>query len=391
MPMIDIQRRHAELFRIRLGERQGNRPVKLTDSIRITAPSKAVVQAFAGTYGGEVKPWEGRWEVKIPTTELNVLVLPGQSVEQWWELYRGSVCERRCDGFQEQKSGKRCMCPEDLDERMQDRKACSPMTRLNVLCPDVRVVGAGSLVTHGLIAAQTLPQSVMVAERALAQGFMVPAVLRVEEVKGRTHFVVPRLEIVGMSFNELTGGEGVALPHATDTPVDDLELAEGGAAPLTPVPRELGTGPTGTVAEQAARVEQEPKRKRKGAAPPITPTGLAPRTAAEAAQEVVREPGAWSMTDAQRKKLMAQLSEASVDDDLRHQLVRLVTEGRTESTTELTRLDFDVLLSVAEQLAAEHLEVAYDADGSLLLNKTPAKGGGPADLAAARKHLEAQR
>src|SRR5690606_13699380 len=128
-------------------------PRKLTDSIRITARNRSVVEAFTEVYGGDVEPWDSQWQAYLPTTELRILVLPGQSVQQWWEFYRGSVCERRCDGYMEQKSGRRCVCPEDIDERMKDRNACSPTTRVSVLCPDVNVIGAGTLVTHGLIAA----------------------------------------------------------------------------------------------------------------------------------------------------------------------------------------------------------------------------------------------
>ena len=275
MAMLDIQRRHAEVFRIRFGDRDGNRPRKLTDQIRITAPSRNVVQAFADVYGGEVTEWEGQHQAYLPTTELRILVLPGQSVSQWWEKWRGSVCERRCDGFQEQKSGSRCKCPEDIDERVADKNACSPTTRVNVLCPDVGVVGSGALVTHGLIAAETLPQAIGVAEAALSRGLMVPAVLRVVEHKGRNHFVVPQIEIVGVSLDALTSG---ALPHATQTPVAELE----GRSHLTPVPTSLPSGPVLTVAEQAAAVTDPPApRPRKNAAVPIAPTGLAPRPAGE--------------------------------------------------------------------------------------------------------------
>ena len=108
-PMIDIQRRHAEVYRIRLGDRDGGRPRKLTDKIRITAQSREVVEAFTEAYGGEVTAWDAQWQTYLPTSELQILVLPGQSVQQWWELWTGSVCARRCDGYQETKSGKRCI------------------------------------------------------------------------------------------------------------------------------------------------------------------------------------------------------------------------------------------------------------------------------------------
>lgn len=279
-PMIDIQRRHAEVFRIRLGDKDGDRPRKLTDQIRITARSEQIVQAFVDVYGGEVSPWENQYQAYLPTSELRILVLPGQSIQQWWEKYRGSVCERRCDGYQEQKSGNRCMCPEDIAERTEDNNACSPMTRVNVLCPDVNVVGAGSLVTHSMIAAETLPQSIAVAETALSQGLMVPAVLRIVlNDKGRNHFTYPQIEIVGTSMNALAAGDGggrASLPHATETPLAELEEAQ---APLTPVPSSLPEGPQQSIADQSR--PPQPRPKRKGSAPELPPSGRRRRPDAE--------------------------------------------------------------------------------------------------------------
>ena len=287
-PMIDIQRRHAEVYRIRLGDRDGGRPRKLTDKIRITAQSREVVEAFTEAYGGEVTAWDAQWQTYLPTSELQILVLPGQSVQQWWELWTGSVCARRCDGYQETKSGKRCMCPEDIDARVKDKAACSPTTRVNVLCPDVAVVGAGALVTHGLIAAETLPQSIAVAEGALRRGLMVPAVLRVVEHKGRNHFVVPQIEITGISINALGQSESNgALPHASGTPIAALEGRNG----FTPVPQLGSTAPS--IAEQSQPPAERPKRANAAAEIPASGRTRATRATEQpvAAGDVQDDPG----------------------------------------------------------------------------------------------------
>lgn len=205
MPMLDIQRRHAEVFRLRFGEKGSNgAPKKLTDAIRVTAASKSVIDAFVEVYGGETQPWENQYQAYLPITEIPIMVLPGQSITQWWEKYAGSTCQRRCDGITETQTGQPCMCADDITIRVKDRNQCSPMTRVNVLCPEVAVIGAGSIVTHGLIAAETLPQSIRVAEAALSRGLPVPAVLRVIEHKSRNHYVIPQIEVVGLSFNQLT-------------------------------------------------------------------------------------------------------------------------------------------------------------------------------------------
>ena len=284
-PMIDIQRRHAQIFRIRLGEKGPNGfPEKLTDAIRVTSPNEGVCHAFTAVYGGEVKPWKdgGRneFEAYLPTTSLSILVLPGQSLQQWWEKYKRSVCVARCDGERDTKTKKPCTCPADIDERMADKNACKPMTRVNVLCPDVAVVGSGALVTHSLIAAETLPQSIAVAEAALSRGLMVPARLRVVEHKGLTHYIVPQIEIVGVSLSELVGaGEASALESVTDAP----SLS---AVPSWKPVGELPAAPFVSIADQLSEVATpQPKPVRKNAAQALPSTGLAPRTAAQASAE----------------------------------------------------------------------------------------------------------
>lgn len=337
MPMIDIQRRHQEVYRIRLGDRiNGGPPRKLTDSIRITSRNEQIVHAFTEVYGGTVQPWEGQHEAYLPTTALRILVLPGQSVTQWWELYQGSVCVRRCDGYQEQKSGKRCMCPEDIQERVNDTKSCAPTTRLNVICPDVAVVGAGGLVTHGLIAAETLPQSIAVAEAALRRGIMVPAILRVVENKtGRNHFIYPQIEIIGTSVDQLTTGE-VRLPHAIETATPELEAT---VHHLTPVPKELPQWPTSSIAEQVAQVDQEPRRpQRANAAQPLPPTGLKPRTAQQAAADAeptAEEPRPQSST--QLKKMQILFKQRGIEGhDARVQFASTAVGRDLKSTADMT-------------------------------------------------------
>ena len=295
-PMLDIQRRHASVFRIRLGD-QGvtdsgkSFPRKLTNAIRVTAANERVCQAFVDVYGGEVQPWkaEGRneFEAYLPTTSLAILVLPGQSLQQWWESYKKSVCVTRCDGERDTKTKKPCHCPADIEQRMTEKSPdgkrrlwCAPMTRVDVLCPDVAVIGSGALVTHSLIAAETLPQSIAVAEAALSRGLMVPARLRVTEHKGLTHYVVPQIEIVGISLVELMGEGAAELSTVTDLP------ALPSSVPSWRPVGELPAAPVMSVADQVAEVaEPKPKPARANAAEPLRPTGLAPRTAAQAADD----------------------------------------------------------------------------------------------------------
>ncbi|MCP4792550.1 MAG: hypothetical protein GY882_04375, partial [Actinomycetia bacterium] len=54
MSLIGLQKRVSEAGRIRLGEKVGNRPSKLTDALRFTSVSRANVEAVAAAYGGQV-------------------------------------------------------------------------------------------------------------------------------------------------------------------------------------------------------------------------------------------------------------------------------------------------------------------------------------------------
>ena len=290
-PMVDIQRRHATVFRIRLGHtvqsaNGRSRPEKLTDQIRITAPGKRVVEAFTEVYGGEVQRWGDQYEAYLPTNQLRVMILPGQSIEQWWEKWKGSVCERRCSGVTETKSGGPCVCPADIDERLASKDACQPMTRVNVLCPDVKVLGSGSLVTHSMIAAETLPQAIAVAEEALRRGVMVPAVLKVVEHKSRNHFIYPQLIVHGYSLEQLESGAITqALPAAGQPapvgpgeaaargdapaelgqgePAPTLDAPEPAAPPFEPVPAEAQRhAPASSVADQLQANAERPTRRR---------------------------------------------------------------------------------------------------------------------------------
>jgi hypothetical protein len=213
VPVKDLPQEHSELYRIRLGDKDDkNRPKSLRDSMRITSPNKAVVEAFVKVYGGDVTQWEQEWQAYLPTNALPVLMLPGQSYTQWWERYKGSVCDRRCDGEMETLSLKPCQCSPDIVARSENPSECSIMTRLRVICPEVAVVGAGALVTHSLIAARTLPQSIRIAEAALARGLMVPATLRTRSHDtGKRHYIIVQLEVVGMTIGQLETGESGAL------------------------------------------------------------------------------------------------------------------------------------------------------------------------------------
>lgn len=256
MPILDIQRRSQEIGRIRLGikvpTKSGKmRPEKLT-AFRFTTRSRLAADAIAETIGGEVRAWTDaptgdQWEVITQATSIPVIVPPGDAaLSQWYELWSGGGCQRRCDGRTEHRSQRPCMCPEDPAERQKlaaAGAACKPTTRVNVIIPDLPGLGVWRVESHGYNAAVELGGAAELLALARENGVMVPAVLRLEQRKtvrdGKTNlFAVPVLDIVPTfrQLTELTASAGIraALPPA---PVGARAItASSGAAAIEAVP-----------------------------------------------------------------------------------------------------------------------------------------------------------
>ncbi len=219
MPILDLQRRMRQLGEIRLGHvvptaNGKTRPAKL-DKFRFTSPSKEILTEVASLYGGEVKPWTpanggpSEFEVYSQATRLPVLIPPNDAVSQWYELYAGSKCQRRCDGVTEHKSDRPCMCNPD------DRQ-CAMTTRVNVMLRDVPALGQWLLISKGYHAAVTLPPA---AELLAQAGGYVAGWLGMEEktaiVKDKlARFKVPTLDVeitpAALMAGQITGAPAVA-------------------------------------------------------------------------------------------------------------------------------------------------------------------------------------
>ena len=203
--ILQIQRKHAELFRIRLGQKNGNAPARLVGEIRVTSPNRKVVDAFAAVYGGRAKKWPdgpggGQHEVYLPTSRLPVTFIGGQTLQQSMELWKGSTCARRCDSVT-MSDGSPCAC--GVDKPINDRD-CKPVSRLTVACPEVPIAGVGLLTTRSEIAAGELDGVMSLIRPTLESGRSVNAILRVDQLKGvGTQYAVPRIELEGVSFQDL--------------------------------------------------------------------------------------------------------------------------------------------------------------------------------------------
>lgn len=246
MSILTLQRRSRELGRIRIGQvvQSSNgktRPSKL-DRFRLTSASKDLLDKVAALYGGTVAAWTpanggpSQWEVVTDSTRLPVLV-PPQPVSQYYELWAGGGCQRRCDGERELLSDAPCLCSPDPTER-----ECKPTTRLNVVLRDVEGIGVWRLESHGYYAATELPE---VAEfLARANGYVSAWLILEERIVKRDNqtrrFMVPALEVDITPAQLMAGGGGIAavetgrpvaaLPAATVTLDKDSWLAAVAAA-----------------------------------------------------------------------------------------------------------------------------------------------------------------
>ncbi len=92
--LIGIQRRLAEVGRIRIGQKvptsgEKTRPEKLT-TFRLTSPDRRRIEQAAGMYGGRPEPWTApagdQWEVVTETDTLDVVVPPtAMAFSQFYE------------------------------------------------------------------------------------------------------------------------------------------------------------------------------------------------------------------------------------------------------------------------------------------------------------------
>jgi hypothetical protein len=291
MPIIDLQRKMAEKGRIRLGEKEGNRPVKLgAGTAKLTSPDKATIADAAERYGGTTpEPFlDTQWATKVPFP-IPVIVPPGDmAFSQWRELWGNGFCKRRCDGQRETISGGPCLCDPD-----PQRRECKDTTRLSVMLPDLQGLGLWRLESHGYYAAVELAGAIG-AIQDLAPSTLVRGTL---STVARTatkfdkngnpqtyNYVVPTLDLQDVRLSELMApaGDGISV---------QIETRPG----LTPVPvSELPAGPAPSVRDQIEAVPEPPKRRANAAAPlPATGAPL-PGEPDIVEAEIVSGPGAGS-------------------------------------------------------------------------------------------------
>ncbi|VXB33871.1 recombination directionality factor [Nocardioides sp. AX2bis] len=227
-----LQRRFAELGRIRLGAKEGGkgRPMKLA-AFRFTSPNPRYIADLATLYGGEARPWDNNGkpehEVFTDSTSIPVIAMKG-GLSQWMETWSGGGCVHRCDGETNVLTGERC----NPDDRAHvDAK---PTTRLSLMLPELEAIGAWRMESHGWNAAAEIPA---VAELAQFVGDLVPAHLNMVERRsvrdGKTsRFVVPVLDLqIGAArLREVVAAKSGAAELAGPVPAEHAALPAGAPA-----------------------------------------------------------------------------------------------------------------------------------------------------------------
>jgi len=196
-PLIGVQRRLAELGRLRYGEqatnKQGKRFPRALTHWRLTSASRELLEEAAAIYGGKVRAWEGApdegmFELLSTSAELDVLLPPVLSNDdgtptypysQAYELWDGPTLARRCDGSTATVRKGRglelvsCLCNPEA-------RTCSVVTRVTVMLPRLPGLGVWRMDSHGWSVATQLPGTLELLSIAAAQRRFVPATLRLE-------------------------------------------------------------------------------------------------------------------------------------------------------------------------------------------------------------------
>lgn len=375
MPILTLQRRMFEAGRIRIGQQtttsNGKTHPKKLSTFRLTSSDRAKLDHAATIYGGTVEPWRNgqleQYEIVTDVDALDVIVPPtDMAFSQYYELWSGGGCQRRCDGQRDLISDQPCACSPDPADR-----ECKPTTRLSVMLARVQGAGLWRLESHGWFAATELAGSVELIQSAAGRGHLLPAVLRLDQRtvtrpgQPRRDFAVPVLD-VKLPLAEIaqsTAGQLAGAPtdrhESGGVSVGELEARTSSTpVPFTPVPDTAPTREVGSVADQVTRHQQNvdsgPKRTSRSAAP-VPATGRPPRTAVEVESEV------RPVSAAQMTKLHAIFTEQGVKDrDERLQVSSQVVGRTLESSKDLTLSEATRLIDTLERGVPTQPELGGD-------------------------------
>jgi hypothetical protein len=337
VPIADMHRRLPELGRIRTGVKT-EKAMRALSSFRFTSSDKTALDQIAGHYGGKVKPWsdakvaDGQFEVVTEAAEIQVALPPdplgGTPV---YELWSGGGCERRCNGILCETWVKGPEGPEITDQPCvcdaQGSMDCDPKTRLSVILPNVRGIGTWRLETKSWNAAVELPGMVELIQSLQAKG-ITRATLRLEHKRsvraGDTRkFIVP---VLGLD-------ESVEALVAGDAAIGRLSA---------PAPAQIEAG--GTV---AAIGEEGPTSK-----PPASFNDEVRARSEVVVPELMDDDDPWKRHNPKARALAdkAWPGDPHKRDDNWHKTIAALTDGRTDSSKQLTDDEWAALIETLQEL-----------------------------------------
>ena len=249
VPIIERQRAISRIGEIRIGGEKGERaPGKKLESFRLTSQHRDVIERAASLYGGTPAAWESQtgpaWQLYTAKSALPVLVVVGYSLRQMYELYEGATCTRRCDGEEEQFTGKACLC------NAAGKDVCDVITRLMLVLPETGTSLGWQLRSKGENAARELAGAMAIAEELARGRTFVPATLRLTQRRSNVAGQVVRYVVPVLDFDPTQAIGPV--------PVDgELPALPPGYTPIAPVADNGTTLSEGLhVAETQVRVKK---------------------------------------------------------------------------------------------------------------------------------------
>lgn len=369
MPLLDIQRRMAEVGRVRIGARTERGAPKKLATFRVTSQSRDIIASVAAVYGGTPTEWQPgpkepmQWEVFTDATALHIIVTPGQVFSQWWELWSGGGCQRRCDGISMQ-DGASCVCPADYEERRTlaaKGGACKPTTRFSFMLREVQALGLFRIETHGIYAAMEMGGVAELLEHATKLGTFLPATLRLDQRTakrdGQTmRYAVPVID-VHSNVSKVLESIGVLDAPALDPPTPMAALPSGSAV------RQPGSS--------RAALPEAPKGRTRPVnypAPPDLPSDpsftIDPPIVAGSTAPL---PGDTDQATKRSQQLHISARNSNCLDML-GELVEWATDGRTTSSKEVTDEEASKLQDAFYRIKKGRATVSYDGEGRLVLS-----------------------
>ena len=301
--ILGIQKRLTEVGRIRIGEKQGNRPVKL-DNFRITSPNQSILGEVADRYGGNVTPWDDQYQVNITADEIKILLPMGDGIfSEWYEEWSRGGIQKRCTG--EYDEVRDCPCDCVPGDRM-----CKPTSRLSMWLPEIESLGVWMLSSTGYNANAELGGTVQaLQDAARALGRPVKATLSLEQRKKVSEGQTRRFAVPVIQPREPVE----RILEATQGTQQRLQAADRPDIPaIAPPPDDFADEPeeSDEPCSECSRTERDVEDE------PV-----------DTSMNVI--PDNW------RKQVVIAAREIGLSDEQRHDMVHYITKGRTRSSKEL--------------------------------------------------------